>query len=217
MADVERSWTTIAPLVVLVLLLAASAAVPWFLFEFSSGTRNPDAEPGQPANETGLHKEEIRFYPFRVDGDTNETFNQTAHDETRVMGILWAAGLGAGGLAILVELVAGDRRWSRGVTVGLAAVAAVAVLGAILWTWFMVPPVLADRGVDRFFTNRRVDDGGGFIRTSPGWGLIAAAVSIIAALTTMATKYAGGITDVDEVERISRSGSGAPRKPPGPS
>lgn len=207
MAEARRSLSTLVPLAGAVLLLAAALLMPWFEFTHSTGTQNPQAT-GSPTGDPDrqVERQHAAFYPFRVEGDANATRDVDAEDEVQVLGLLAAGGLGLATVALAIETFWGGRIWSRRVAIPIALTGIVLVLGALAWAWVALPDTLAHRGVDRFFTSRRGEEG--FIRTTASWGWLAAAASLFGLAAYAATKYAGGPIEVTEIEATRRQDAG---------
>lgn len=202
MAEARRSVATLVPLVVAVLLLTLALATPWYEFDHSTGTQNPTATES-PSDDPSrdVERSHAAFYPFRLEGDANATQGVDASDELQVLGLLAAGGAGLAALALLLEAVWGHQPWTRRAAVPLSGLAVAVVIAALAWAWVSLPPTLAHRGVEGFFTSRRVGQGG-FIRTTASWGWVAAGVSLIGLAAFAAIKYAGGPIEVVELDAL---------------
>ncbi len=202
MAEARRSAATLVPLAAAVLLLAVALATPWYEFDHSTGTQNPTATDAPADDETRqVNRTHADFYPFRVSGDANATHDVDADDEVRLLGFLAAGSLFLAAGALLLEVVSGHRAWTRRIEIPLAVVAIGLVVAALVWAWVSLPPTLAHRGVEGFFTSRRVDQQG-FIRTTASWGWVTAAVALIFLTAFAAIKYAGGPIEVGELDAL---------------
>lgn len=209
MAEARRSLATLLPLAGAVLLLGIGLATPWYEFDHSTGTQNPEATASPSGDpDRDVERSHAAFHPFRVTGDANGTQGVDADEEVRVLGVLAAGGLGLAVAALALEAVYGHRAWSRRVEIPLAVAAIGLVLAALVWAWASLPPTLAHRGVEGFFTSRRVGQQG-FIRTTASWGWLAAAVSLVGLTVFAVTKFAGGPIEIVELDALQHD----PRRP----
>lgn len=202
MAEARRSLATLVPLAAAVVVLVIGLATPWYEFDHSTGTQNPDATDSPPDDESrDVNRTHIAFGPFQVTGDANATQRVDATDEVRVLGTLTAGAVTLSGVALALELGWGHRAWTRRTAIPLALTAFGLAAAALVWAWVSLPPTLAHLGVDRFFTSRRVGQDG-FIRTTASWGWLATAASLIGLAAFAMIKYAGGPIESVELDAL---------------
>lgn len=187
-------------------LLGASMAMPWWTYKFSTGPQAPPGGP-QPENETFVERERLDFYPYRTQGHSNNTTAGDVARVVRVLGHLVLAPAAILGLVALVEFPVPLPLSTRWITLPLLPVGFLSTLGALLWSWFRIPPLLATATVDRVFTTHPVADG--FVQTWLFLGWVAAGLALLGFPAVFAFKYQAGATDPTVIEHFRK----APRRP----
>ena len=192
----RTTWGFVCCLVVIG-LLALSLTVPWWVYKFSTGPRAPPGGP-QPENETFEERERLEFFPYRTDGRSNNTTAADVQEVTRNLGHLVLAPLIITALVALAELPIPIPFSTRWFTLVLVPIAFVSAAGALVYSWFQIPPLLEAAGVAQVFTTRSLV--GGYVQTWMywGWPLAAVAAGILPAI--FAFKYQAGATDPTVIE-----------------
>jgi hypothetical protein len=219
MATDRRTYTHLLVLLLFLGVLGASFAVPWYHYGYSYGTKVPP--PGFPTPDPNSTKpNEYRdYYPFSTKTTLNATDVIDAKSEVDTLGNFLVGAIILGGIILIMELGWPIREWSRSYQASGSIVAAFTLLFTVLWTWFRLPPTMANQHVTSFFWRQRFTDGYGFTTPHVGWFMALAAFVLI--IIYGALKY--GAQDVDstditayadrEVSAFDRGHSATPMKP----
>lgn len=197
MAGREASWGALLLVVVALLLVGLSFALPWWSFDSSSGRKTPVGGPQDPSD-TRIERHSYDAYPLRQGGDRTPSDPQGAKSAVLEIGI--AACLAAAGLlvAFVGEVTRLRRAFPRWLSLSSLLVCAVALLVGLVVTWLLIPPTLSGSGVQGAFTDRLLDTD--YIRSAIGPGWVAAAVGILAALGAFAFRFQAGTQEASAVE-----------------
>lgn len=211
--EVHSGWTKIL-VAALILVLAGSYVLPWYTYAHTTGPRHaPGYDVG---NNTTTVRRHIDVYPGGFRGDYNVTDASALESRAKTLGHLVSGALAVSVLALVSELAGGGRSWGRYLGLSLLLLGALGALAALLYTWFFLPPALAQDGVNGAFTAGKW--AGGYIRTTVNWGWALGAASIPLALAAAAFRFAAGAFDLAVMEGYhptDRKGPGAQaRRPP---
>lgn len=193
--EVHSAWTKIL-VAALILLLGGAFLVPWFSYEYTTGQQHPPEY--NIGNNTTSKRYDLRVYPFDVRGTYNATNESAVLEQSRMLGKIFTGAIALAGLALLIELVGGGQRWGRYAGIGFLSLSVLAIVAALLWTWYFVTPTMAPDGVTSPFTKGKWNNG--FIATTIDWGWVVAAIGVPLALAALGFRFSAGAFDIDVME-----------------
>lgn len=194
----QRSRWALATLVGTLVLLGLAFLLPWYEFKQSPGA--PTA-PESGSNRTA-DPEEQTYGPFQLRGDVSDEDRQAGQKRVEILGWFWAAALVVTFVTAGLEVGLGTFEGSRWPLMTTAVLGFAATGLGLWWTYFHMPEALVHEGVNQTFTHFRAD--GDVVRTTVGWGFIAAGLSLIGSLAYVGFKFATGLHDPAAVEEFTR-------------
>jgi len=170
--------------------------LPWYEFKQSPGA---PVAPESGSNETA-DPEDQYYLPFRMTGDLSDEDRQAGVKRVAILGWITVAATGLLLITLVLEIAIGTMEGSRWPLMASAFLGFVATCLALAWTYYQLPGALAHEGVTKAFTHYRAD--GDVIRTTVGWGFIAASLSLAMTAAFVAFKFATGLQDPAAVQEF---------------
>ena len=198
MKEADRSLWVFALVLIVLALIGASWALSWFTFKFSTGPQTP---PGGPQDENGtrIERSRLEFLPYRAVG--NATQNQTAQD-VAVLGHLVATATGLCFLMAVLEVPFQLPFSTRLFTLGASTISFLALVGALVWSFFRFPAEFTSYGVTGVYSTHELPNG--YVQTWLEWGWLAAVLACVGLVAIFGFKYQVGATDPTMVEELGK-------------